>query len=76
MRVLGYLGSNSLIIMATHLDWYFLWAGIKVSMIIYGLTSSNVLLVMFATSVTLMLCVIPITLIKRFCPFIMGKRRR
>ena len=76
VRVLGYLGSNSLIIMATHLDWYFLWAGIKVSMIIYGLTSSNVLLVTFATLVTLMLCVIPITLIKRFCPFIMGKRRR
>ena len=75
VKVLEYLGSNSLIIMATHLDWYFLWAGIKISMIIYGLTLSNVLLVTIATLVTLMLCGIPITLITRFCPFIMGKRR-
>lgn len=71
-----YVGRNSLIIMATHLDCYILWAGLKVGMIIYGLIPIAPVFIGTAVLLTLGICIIPIEIINRFMPFIIGKRKQ
>ena len=76
VKPLSYLGRNSLIIMATHLDCYLLWAGLRVGLIIYGLVPLAPVLIIFTVVITLLLDCIVIEVINRFFPFIIGKKRK
>lgn len=75
IRILKYLGRNSLIIMATHLDCYILWAGLTISLFVFGFIPSIPLLVVMTVAITLLLNCIPIELINRYFPFIIGKKK-
>ena len=76
IKPLSYLGRNSLIIMATHLDCYILWAGLRVGLIIYGLMPVAPVLIIFTVIITLLLECIVIEVVNRYCPFIIGKKRK
>lgn len=76
LRPITYLGRNSLIIMAVHLDCYILWAGLKIGMIVYGIIQIAPLFVGLSTLITLVICIIPIEIINRFFPFVIGKKRQ
>lgn len=73
IKVLSYLGRNSLVIMATHLDCYILWAGLTISMRVYGIIPSAGVLVVLATIITLLITTIPVYIINRFMPFVLGR---
>ena len=75
LKPLTYIGRNSLIIMATHLDCYILWAGLKVGMVVFGRVPQVALLVLIALVVTLLLSCIVVEVINRFMPFMVGKRK-
>jgi len=75
IRILSYLGRNSLIIMATHLDAYILWAGLKVGLVVFGLIPFAPLFIVISVMITLLIECIIIEIINRFCPFIIGKKR-
>lgn len=76
LRPIKYFGRNSLIIMATHLDCYILWAGLKIGMIIFGIIPIAPVFVGVSALLTLCMCIIPIEIINRFLPFVIGKKRR
>lgn len=73
---LSYLGRNSLTIMATHLDCYLLWAGLRVGLVIYGIVTLAPVLIASTVIITLLLECVVIEIINRFCPFIIGKKRK
>lgn len=75
LRPVKYLGRNSLIIMATHLDCYILWAGLKIGMIIFGVIQIAPVFVGISAVLTLIMCIVPIEIINRFLPFIIGKKK-
>lgn len=76
LRVLSYLGKNSLIIMSTHLDCYILWAGLTISLYLFRYIPNLTLLVILTVVFTLLINCIPIELINRYFPFIIGKKRK
>lgn len=74
-RPITYFGRNSLIIMATHLECYILWAGIKTASLVFGIIPNAVLFVILIVVFTLIFECVPIEIINRFFPFIIGKKR-
>ena len=70
-----YFGKNSLIIMATHLQCYILYAGILIAIAIDAyVTRAKSYVYMFNSVVfTMLIEVAIITVINRFFPFIIGK---
>lgn len=73
--LLKFFGKNSLIVMATHLDCYILWAGIKITLILAGLIPMRgfVITTLFVIF-TLLFESICIVVINKFFPFMLGKR--
>lgn len=73
--LLKFFGKNSLIVMATHLDCYILWAGIKITLILAGLIPMRgfVIATLFVIF-TLLFESICIVVINKFFPFMLGKR--
>lgn len=77
VRWLAYLGKNSLIIMATHVDFYFMYLGLslanRVNNYIPRWNRAFYPMIVFGT--VLALEVVCITVINRFFPFLAGKRK-
>lgn len=75
IRIITYFGRNSLVVMATHLDCYILWAGLKIGMMVYGVIQMASVFVGVSVILTLCMSIVPIEIINRFFPFIIGKKR-
>lgn len=77
VRGLVYLGKNSLIVMATHVDFYFVYLGMGLANLAFrsipGWSRAFSMMVVFGTVAVLE--VICITVINRFFPFLAGKRK-
>lgn len=72
---IDFLGRNSLIIMATHLQCYILYAGIRIALVIdQWVTRAKSYIYMFNSVLfTMLIEVIIILVINKFFPFITGK---
>ena len=76
VRLITYFGRNSIIVMACHVNYYFLYAGIKLAWFVDSVNKharhyvfvAVVMITVFALSSVL------ITVINRFFPFVLGKR--
>ncbi len=76
VRLITYFGRNSIIVMACHVNYYFLYAGIKLAWLVDSFNKharhyvfvAVVMITVFALSAVL------ITVINRFFPFVLGKR--
>ena len=75
IKLIEFLGKNSLIIMATHLQLYVLYAGIRIALVINEyITRAKSYIYMFnAVFFTMLIEAIIIVIINRFFPFIIGK---
>lgn len=73
-----YFGKNSLIVMATHVDFYFLYAAVKsadfIKKILPGMGA--IVLFFYVIGVVLVLEVLCITVINRWFPFLVGRKKR
>lgn len=80
LRLIEFYGRNSLIIMATHVQCYIIYIGIKVSEPLLGLQGNpSVMSSLFVASVTVIVFIIEtviILIINRFFPFVVGKKRK
>ncbi len=78
IRPITYFGRNSLIVMADHLDYYILWAGIVLSMKILSIVgiSNQWLFLLLIVLIVLLLSIIVIEGINRFFPFVLGKKTK
>lgn len=75
IRFIEYLGKNSLIIMATHLQCYILYAGIRIALVIneYVTRAKSYVYMFNAVFFSMLIEVLVIIIINRFFPFIVGK---
>ena len=72
---LSYIGRNSLVIMAIHLDFYVLWAGLQVGKLVYRAVPFLPALTITTVIVTLILGCIASYIVERFFPFVLGRKR-
>ncbi len=70
---LEYIGRNSLVIMAIHLDLYVLWAGLQFGKIVYRYLPYLPALTVTTVTVTLILGSAVAYIVDRFFPFVLGK---
>ena len=77
VRPLMFFGKNSLIVMATHIDFYFLYIGLNLANRINGFIpmGNRVFFFVNVIGVILLLEVLCITVINRFFPFLLGRKR-
>ncbi|MFI3200875.1 MAG: acyltransferase family protein [Eubacteriales bacterium] len=77
-RILGYCGKNSLLIMVTHLDLRVFLIGFKVEELVNGLLGgySHSMTIGIFVMVVVVVEVIYITLVNRYLPFVIGRRRK
>ena len=68
-----YVGKNSLVIMAIHLDLYVLWAGLQAGKLVYRYVRWMPALTITTVIITLILGSIAAYVINRFFPFVLGK---
>lgn len=75
---LTFLGENSLVIMATHLDCQVMICAIRVGMFVSGLSprAKDYIYIVVTALALLIAEVIIILVINRFFPFLLGKKRR
>lgn len=77
LRTLKFLGKNSLIIMATHIDFYFLYIGLNLANRLNGFIPgwNRVFFFVNVIGTMLLLEVLCIVVINRFFPFLSGRGR-
>lgn len=75
---LQFFGKNSLIVMATHIDFYFLYTGLNLANRINAFipVGNRVFFFVNVIGVILLLEVLCIAVINQFFPFLLGRRRR
>lgn len=75
LKPLIYLGNNSLIIMATHMDWFLLFIAILITQKInqYIFSDNSCFRIFCTVACTLLLDLPCITVINRYFPFLAGK---
>lgn len=75
LRIIKFFGRNSLVVMATHLDCYILWAGIKITLILAGIIPiKGAIIVTLFVLFTLILETICIVTVNKYFPFVLGKK--
>ncbi len=76
-RVIKYYGKNSLIVMASHLDYYILWASLVISMKVIEICKTDSQLLFLCSTVVLVfiMTIVVIEGINRLFPFVMGRKR-
>ena len=76
-RLIMYFGRNSLIVMACHINYYILYAGIKVAWFVdaYNKRAKHYVFVAVTMIVVFILSAVVIEVINRFFPFVLGKKR-
>lgn len=78
IRFIEFLGKNSLIIMATHLQCYILYAGIRIALVIneYVTRAKSYIYMFNAVFFTMLIEALVIIVINKFFPFIVGRSYR
>lgn len=77
-RPLEFFGRNSLIVMCTHLDFNILYLSIKLAFLIniYVTRAKSYVFMLVIVAATLSIETIIIMVINRFCPFLLGRRKK
>ena len=72
-----FFGKNSLVIMATHLQCYLLYAGIRIALLIdmYVTRAKSYVYMFNSVLFTMLIEVVVILIINRFFPFVLGRKR-
>lgn len=75
IKLITYFGKNSLIVMADHVNYYFLYAGLRLAWIIVPFVNhaKHYVLVFIVVATVLVLSAIVIEVINRWFPFVIGK---
>ena len=77
IRLITYFGRNSLIVMACHINYYILYAGIRLAWIVdaYNKHAKHYVFVAIVMITVFALSAVVIEIINRFFPFVLGKKR-
>ena len=77
IKLITYFGRNSLIVMACHINYYILYAGIKLAWLVdaYNRHAKHYVFVAVVMITVFALSAIVIEIINRFFPFVLGKKR-
>ncbi len=77
IRLVTYFGRNSIIVMACHINYYILYAGIKLAWLVdsYNKHAKHYVFVAVTMITVFALSAIVIEVIKRYFPFVLGKKR-
>lgn len=72
-----YFGKNSIIVMAAHVNYYFLYAGIRLAWVVdvYNKHAKHYVFVTIVVITVFALCTVVIEAINRFFPFVLGKKK-
>ncbi len=76
IRLITYFGRNSIIVMACHINYYILYAGIKLAWLVdsYNKHAKHYVFVAVTMITVFALSAIVIEVINRFFPFVLGKK--
>ena len=76
-RIITYFGRNSIIVMACHINYYILYAGIKLAWLVdsYNKHAKHYVFVAVTMITVFVLSAVVIEVINRWFPFVLGKRR-
>lgn len=76
IRPVTYFGRNSLIVMACHINYYILYAGIKLAWLVdaYNKHAKHYVFVAVTVITVFVLSAVVIEVINRFFPFVLGKK--
>ena len=76
IRLITYFGRNSLIVMACHVNYYFLYAGIKLGWLVdsFNRHARHYVFVAVVIITVFALSAVVIEVINRFFPFVLGKK--
>lgn len=77
IKIITYFGRNSLIVMACHINYYILYAGIRLAWIVdsYNRHAKHYVFVAVTMITVFALSAVVIEVINRFFPFVLGKRK-
>ena len=77
IKLITYFGRNSLIVMACHINYYILYAGIKLAWLVdsYNKHAKHYVFVAVVMITVFALSAVVIEVINRFFPFVLGKKR-
>lgn len=77
IRPVTYFGRNSIVVMACHVNYYFLYAGIKLGWLVdsFNRHARHYVFVAVVIVTVFALSAITIEIINRFFPFVLGKKR-
>ena len=75
-RIITYFGRNSIIVMACHINYYILYAGIKLAWLVdsYNKHAKHYVFVAVTMITVFVLSAVVIEVINRWFPFVLGKR--
>ncbi len=78
IRIITYFGRNSMIVMACHINYYILYAGIKLAWLVdsFNTHAKHYVFVAVTMITVFALSAIVIEAINRFFPFVLGKKRQ
>ena len=76
-RIITYFGRNSIIVMACHINYYILYAGIKLAWLVdsYNKHAKHYVFVAVTMITVFVLSAVVIEVINRYFPFVLGKKR-
>lgn len=76
-KVITYYGKNSIIVMAAHVNYFILYAGLRIGMKVvqYVSHAKDYIMIGITMIVVFLLCIIVIEGINHLFPFVLGKRR-
>ncbi len=76
-RIITYFGRNSIIVMACHINYYILYAGIKLAWLVdsYNKHAKHYVFVAVTMITVFVLSAVVIEVINRWFPFVLGKRK-
>lgn len=77
IKSITYFGRNSIIIMAAHVNYYFLYAGIRLAWVVDSVNKHAKHYVFIAVVIVtvFVLCTVVIEVINRWFPFVLGKKK-
>ncbi len=78
IKVITYFGRNSMIVMAAHVNYYILYAGIKLAWLVdsFNKHAKHYVFVAVTMITVFALCAVVIEVINRFFPFVLGKKMK
>ncbi len=76
-KIITYFGRNSIIVMACHINYYILYAGIKLAWLVdsYNTHAKHYVFVAVTMITVFVLSAVVIEVINRFFPFVLGRKR-